>query len=96
MKIAVEMTQYLRYKLRMFEVPIDRPANMYYLNEAVYKNGIIPNSVLSKKHHSCSYHMLREAVASIMVKMAKKSMLKNLANLFTKILPRVVREILLD
>ena len=36
------MTQDLRYKLRMFAVLIDGPANMYYDNVAVYKNATTP------------------------------------------------------
>ena len=63
-KIAVEMTQYLRYKLRMFGVTINEPTNMYFVNEAVYKNTTIPESVFSKNHKYCYYHMCRKPVAS--------------------------------
>ena len=42
MKIAVEMNDALRYKLRMFGVPIDGPSNIFCDNEAVYKNTTIP------------------------------------------------------
>ena len=56
MRTAVEMIEALRYKLRMFGVPIDGPANVYCDNEAVYKNTTIPESTLKKKHHSIAYH----------------------------------------
>ena len=80
----------------MFGVPIEGPASMYYDNEAVYKNVAIPSSVLSKKMHSVSYHYCREAVASGFCRIVKENTETNLADLFTKFLPRVRREDLLD
>ena len=52
MKTAVEMVKLLRYKLRMFGVPVDGPAKIYCDNEAVYKNTITPELTVNKKHHS--------------------------------------------
>ena len=57
MRQAVELVQALRFKLRMFRIPLDGPASMYCDNEAVYKNIVHPDSVLKKKHHSVAYHM---------------------------------------
>ena len=96
MKQAVELVKALRYKLRMFGVPISGPANMYCDNEAVYKNVAVPSSILSKKMHSISYHFCREAVAGGVCRVAKEDTLTNLADLFTKILSRARREDLLD
>ena len=96
LKQAVELTQGLRYKLRMFGVPLDGPANLYCDNEAVYKNVSVPESVLNKKHHSVSYHACRQAVAAGTVRVAKEDTHTNLADLFTKTLGRVKRESLLD
>ena len=93
---AVEMTQALRYKLRMFGVPLTGSTNIYCDNEAVYKNVSIPESVLNKKHHSVSYHLCREAVASGMIRVAKEGTLTNLADIFTKLMPKVIRERILD
>ena len=56
MKNAVELSESLRYKLRMFGVPIDGPTNVFCDNEAVYKITSIPESTLKKKHHSIAYH----------------------------------------
>ena len=64
MKVAVEMIEALRYKLRMFGVPIDGATNVFCDNEAVYKNTSVPESTLKKKHHSIAYHRCREAVAA--------------------------------
>ena len=64
MKNVVELIAALRYKVRMFGVPIDGSTDMFCDNEAVYKNAYMPKSKLRKKHHIISYHMSRESVAS--------------------------------
>ena len=96
MRTALDMTEGLRYKLRMLGVPIDGPANVYCDNEAVYKNTSIPESVLKKKHHSIAYHRCREAVAAGTMRIAKQGTEKNLADLFTKILTVTRRNFLLE
>ncbi|KAI2502900.1 Reverse transcriptase (RNA-dependent DNA polymerase) [Fragilaria crotonensis] len=96
MKNAVELTESLRYKLRMFGVPIDNPTNVFCDNEAVYKNTTMPESTLKKKHHSIAYHRCREAVAAGTVRIAKEGTKTNLSDLFTKLLPQARREELLD
>jgi hypothetical protein len=96
MKTAIEMVEALRYKLRMFGVPIDGPANIFCDNEAVYKNTVIPESTLKKKHHSIAYHRCREAVAAGTVRIAKQGTEKNLADLFTKTLSSTRRNFLLE
>ena len=96
MKNYVELIGALGYKLRMFEVPIDGSTDILCHNEAVYKNASTPESQLRKKHHSISYHMIREAVASGACRMAKEDTETNLSDIFTKVLPRPRRELLLD
>ena len=96
MKTAVEMIEALRYKLRMFGVPLDGPASIFCDNEAVYKNTSIPESVLSKKHHSIAYHRSREAVAAQTVRIAKEGTNTNLADLFTKLMTGNKRDDLLE
>ena len=96
MKVAVEMLEGMRYKLRMFGIPIDGPANVYCDNEAVYKNTVIPESTLKKKHHSIAYHRCREAVAAKTIRVAKQGTTKNLADLFTKVLSSARRQFLLE
>ena len=80
----------------MFGVPMDGPTDMFCDNEAVYKNAPTPESQLKKKHHSISYHMSLEAVASGTCRIAKKDTKTNLSDLFTKVLTRVWREFLLN
>ena len=96
LKNAVELVTALRYKLRMFGVPIEGPADMFCDNEAVYKNASTPDSVLRKKHHSIAYHKCREAVASDICRIAKEDTKTNLSDLFTKVLGGPKREELLD
>ena len=72
LKQAVELVKALRYKLRMFGVPIEGPTDMFCNNEAVYKNSSTPELVLRKKHHSIAYHMCREAVAAGICRIAKE------------------------
>mmetsp|Transcript_4867 Transcript_4867/g.7511 ORF Transcript_4867/g.7511 Transcript_4867/m.7511 type:complete len:173 (+) Transcript_4867:412-930(+) len=96
MKQAIEMLKALRYKLRMFGIPIEGPANVYCDNEAVYKNVAMPASVLNKKMHSISYHFCREAVAAGIVRVAKEDTVTNLADIFTKVMSKLRRDELLD
>ena len=96
LKNAIELIESLRYKLRMFGVPIDGPTNIYCDNEAVFKSCSTPESTLKKKHHSIAWHRAREAVAALTVRIAKEGTETNLADLFTKILSVLRREELLD
>ncbi len=86
-KIAVELIEGLRYKLRMFGVPIDGPANMYCDNNSVVTSSTKPESTLKKKHNAIAYHKVREAVAQGTIRIAKEPGLTNLADILTKPLP---------
>lgn len=95
MRIAKELIVALKYKLRMFGVPIDGPANVYCDNQGVVKNTSLPESTLSKKHNAINYHTVREAVAAGIMRVAKEPTETNLADLFTKPLSRSRRNELL-
>ena len=96
MKTVVEMVEALRYKLRMFGVPIDGPTSIFCDNKAVYQNTVVPDSTLSKKHHSIAYHRCREAVTAKTIQVAKEGTENNFADLFTKIMSSTRRVFLLD
>ena len=96
MRIAVELIEALRYKLRMFGVPIEGPTNVYCDNEAVTKNAIYPESTLKKKHNAIAYHRTREAVAAGTIRVTKEDGKTNLADVLTKPLPQVTRDFLCD
>jgi hypothetical protein len=53
---AVELIEGLRYKLRMFGIPIDGPTNVFCDNQSVVTNATMPESVLKRKHNSIAYH----------------------------------------
>jgi hypothetical protein len=84
LRIAVEMIEALRYKLRMFGILIGGPANIFCDNKSVVTNSTIPTSLLSKKHNSIAYHRVRESVAAGIIRIAKVHTKENLADLLTK------------
>ena len=75
----LELVVSLRYKLRMFGIPIEGPTNVFCDNEAVYKNTSALVSTLDKKHNNIAYHRCREAVASRTTRIAKEGTLTNLS-----------------
>jgi hypothetical protein len=96
MCICVELVESLRYKLRMFGIPIDGPANVFCDNNSVVINATIPNSSLKKKHNAIAYHRVREAVASLVIRVAKVKSEENLADIFTKPLPGIMLRYLVN
>ena len=56
LKIATEMVEALRYKLRKNGIPIDGLAEVVFDNQLVVKNSITPTSTLNKRHHAIFYH----------------------------------------
>ncbi|KAI2506217.1 Reverse transcriptase (RNA-dependent DNA polymerase) [Fragilaria crotonensis] len=93
---SVELIEALRYKLRMFGVPIEGATNVFCDNEAVAKNAIYPESTLKKKHNAIAYHRTREAVAAGTIRVTKEDGKTNLADVLTKPLPQVTKELLCD
>ena len=75
----------------MFGVLVEGPTDIFCDNEVVYKNTMIPESVLRKKDHSISYQRCREAVTVETVRIAKDGTKTNLSDLITKILS-IVKE----
>ena len=87
LRLATEQIISLRYKLRMFGIPIDHDANVFCDNEAVFKNASIAESRLTKKHNSICFHRVREAVASGILMPYKVETKYNLSDILTKSLP---------
>jgi hypothetical protein len=96
MRIATELIESLRYKLRMMGIPIDGATNVFCDNDAVVKNSTIPESTLKRKHNSIAYHKVREAVASNIIRIAKEHTDSNLADLLTKPLCSTKRKSFLE
>ena len=96
MRIAVDLMEALRYKLRSFGIPVVGPTNVFADNESVTKSTRDPIVKLSKKHVACSYNRCREAVAAGMIRVAHVASTENLADLLTKLLPATQRDKLMD
>jgi hypothetical protein len=86
MRIAIDMIEGLRYKLRMMGVPIDGPTQIFCDNDAVVKSTTRPESTLKKKHNAINYHRIREAQAAGHVNISWVESGHNLADLLTKVL----------
>ena len=84
---ATEQIMDLRYTLRMFGVPLDGPSWLFGDNKSVVTSSTIPHSVLSKRWNALSYHRVREAVASGVLRFHHISGLENPADILTKALP---------
>jgi hypothetical protein len=86
LRTARDLIMSMRYKLRMFGVPLTGPAQVFCDNQGVVKNSSIPESVLTKKHNAINYHAVREAAAAGILEVIKEDTQTNLADLFTKVL----------
>jgi hypothetical protein len=64
LRICKELIVAICYKLRMFGVEDDGPANVFCDNHGVVKNVSILELTLMKKHNAIYYHAVREAVAA--------------------------------
>jgi hypothetical protein len=86
LRICKEFIVAMRYKLRMFGVPIEGPANVFCDNRGVVKNTSMPESTLKKKHNAINFHAVREAVAVGILRVGKEDGETNLADLLTKVI----------
>ena len=97
LRIATEMIESLRYKLRCFGIPVEGPAEVFCDNMSVVKNSSIPTSALNKIHNAIYYHRFREDQATGILWVGWIPGEFNLADLFTKItIPRNTRHNLVD
>ena len=53
------MVEYLRYKLRLFGVPVEGPKEVFCDKKPVVNNSSIPKSVLNKRHKDICYLRVR-------------------------------------
>jgi len=87
LKIAIDQIEAIRYKLRMFGIPLEGCTSIFCDNESVVKNTTCSESTLGKKHLSIAYHRCREAVAVSFVRIGHIAGEINPADVLTKILP---------
>ena len=86
LRICKELIFALRYKLRMFGVPLDGPADVFCDNCGVVINTSKPESTLQNNHNTISYHSVREAAATGILRVGKEDGETDLADLLTKVL----------
>ena len=92
MKVGVEISEGLRYKLRMMGVPLVGCTHIKADNMSVVKNSSIPESMLKKKSNSIAYHYVRERAASGAIAVSYEPTESNLADMLTKIQPGPTRK----
>ena len=84
MKQAAEYVRGLRYKLRMFGIPVSEPAFIFGDNQSVLCNTTKSELMIKKKAHSVSYHFIREGCAKDEWRTAYINTHYNPADLMTK------------
>ena len=84
MKQVTEYLRGLRYKLRMFGIPVDEPAYVYGDNQSVLCNTSLPQSTLKKKCLAIAFHFVREGCARDEWRTTYINTHFNLADLMTK------------
>jgi hypothetical protein len=94
MKACMESIMSLRFKLRMFGVPINGPADVLCDNQSVVNNTSKIESVLNKKHSSIAYHAVRWSVAAGIIRVGKVDTNENLTDAMTKRLTAAKRNYL--
>ena len=73
-------------------IMVDLPTNIFCDNMSVVNNASRPELTLSKKHNQICFHRAREAVAAGICRVGWVDGIENLADLFTKVLPKLVRK----
>jgi hypothetical protein len=86
LQICKELFFALRYKLCMFGIPIDGPANVFCDIRGVVRNASIPESTLMKKHNANNYHAVQEAAAAGILHVGKEDGKTNIVDLSMKVL----------
>jgi len=85
MKSCIEVIVHLRFKLRMFGIPLnDQPTHVFCNNESVVKNSSQVESTLNKEHNSIVYHYARWYVAAGVTKVSWINREFNIADAFMK------------
>ena len=70
MKTCMKATQALRYKLKMFGVPLMGPTKVFCGNNSLVLNTSNVESKLNKKHNSLAFHTIRWSVAAEIMRVA--------------------------
>ena len=99
-RVAIQQIAGLRTTLRYLGVPLNGPSYLFGDNASVATSGSVPHSRLSKRHQALSYHYVREAIASNMVRFYHISGDINPADILSKhwahgvVYPKLLRPLL--
>jgi hypothetical protein len=85
----VQRLREYRYTLRSFGSLVTVPAFVFEDNMSVVQSSTLEKAVLKARHNLFSFHSVREAEAGGVLTVAHISTHSNLADIFTKALPRV-------
>lgn len=96
LRLCVESIIAMRYKLRMFGIPVDGPTSVFCDNESVVNSSSNVAGRLSKKHLAICYHRVRECCAQGICRITHIHGEENTADLFTKVLPTPRRTMLIQ
>ena len=94
MKTCVEHIISIRFKLRMFGIPIDGESLVLNDNKSVVDCSSKLESTLNKKHSSIAYHLVRWNVAASVIKIGWIEGISNIDDALTKILSAARRAML--
>jgi hypothetical protein len=86
LRICKELIIALRYKLRIFGVPMDGPANVFCDHRGLVRNTSTPESMLIKKHNAINYHAVQEGAAAGILRVGIEDGETNVADLLMKVL----------
>ena len=84
MRIANELVEALRYKLRCFGVRLDFPASIFCDNKPVVTNASVPYLMFNKHHNAICYHQVRESQATGKIRVGWVPGERNPAYMLTK------------
>ena len=83
-RIATQQIIDLRITLRYMGIKLDGPAWMFGDNESVIKSSSVPASTLNKRHNALSFHTVRAAIATGVLKFFHIPGVENIADVLTK------------
>ena len=86
LRICKELIVALRYKLRMFWVPLDIPADVFCDNHGVVINASKQEYTLHKKHTAINYHTVCKVAAAGILRVVNEDGEADLVDLLTKVL----------
>ena len=86
LSVAAELIISLRYKLRMFGIPVMGKANVFCDNNSIYTNASFSESTIKKKHNAICFHRVGECAAAGIMVVYKVDSEFNLSDILTKFL----------